>query len=47
MPNRDDWLPPALKLYEQDVFPPVISGHPWLPLAILEALGRGLPDVLP
>jgi toluene monooxygenase system protein A len=38
MLNREDWLPLARKLdwafsytTEQEVFPPVISGHPWLP----------------
>jgi len=38
MLNREDWLPLARKLdwefsytTEQEVFPQVISGHPWLP----------------
>ena len=38
MLDREDWLPLARKLdwqfsytTEQAVFPPVISGHPWLP----------------
>ena len=38
MLNREDWLPLARKLdwefsytTEQEVFPEVISGHPWLP----------------
>ena len=38
MLNREDGLPLARKLdwgfsytTEQEVFPPVISGHPWLP----------------
>ena len=38
MLNRDDWLPLARKLdwrfsytTEEEVFPEIISGHPWLP----------------
>jgi len=38
MLNREDWLPLARKLdwefsytTEQEVFPEIISGHPWLP----------------